>query len=122
MNPTFHADKPIYSQISGWMKKQMITGEWKGDDKLPSVREMGVMLSVNPNTVSRAYQELERTGYIYAKRGIGSFVTSDKAIFEQLKKELAEEITDRFLEEARSIGLDNEAAIELLTKRSSHHE
>ncbi|MBC1283921.1 GntR family transcriptional regulator [Listeria welshimeri] len=122
MNPTFHADKPIYSQISDWMKKQMITGEWKGDDKLPSVREMGVMLSVNPNTVSRAYQELERTGYIYAKRGMGSFVTSDKAIFEKLKKELAEEITDRFLEEARSIGLDNEAAIELLTKRSSHHE
>ncbi|MBF2507172.1 GntR family transcriptional regulator [Listeria welshimeri] len=122
MNPTFHADKPIYSQISDSMKKQMITGEWKGDDKLPSVREMGVMLSVNPNTVSRAYQELERAGYIYAKRGMGSFVTSDKAIFEQLKKELAEEITDRFLEEARSIGLDNEAAIELLTKRSSHHE
>ncbi|MBF2562143.1 GntR family transcriptional regulator [Listeria welshimeri] len=122
MNPTFHADKPIYSQISDWMKKQMITGEWKGDDKLPSVREMGVMLSVNPNTVSRAYQELERAGYIYAKRGMGSFVTSDKAIFEQLKKELAEEITDRFLEETRSIGLDNEAAIELLTKRSSHHE
>lgn len=122
MNPTFHADKPIYSQISDWMKKQMITGEWKGDDKLPSVREMGVMLSVNPNTVSRAYQELERAGYIYAKRGMGSFVTSDKAIFEQLKKELAKEITDRFLEEARSIGLDNEAAIELLTKRSSHHE
>ncbi|MBF2473899.1 GntR family transcriptional regulator [Listeria welshimeri] len=122
MNPTFHADKPIYSQISDWMKKQMITGEWKGDDKLPSVREMGVMLSVNPNTVSRAYQELERAGYIYAKRGMGSFVTSDKTIFEQLKKELAEEITDRFLEEARSIGLDNEAAIELLTKRSSHHE
>ncbi|MBC2043169.1 GntR family transcriptional regulator [Listeria welshimeri] len=122
MNPTFHADKPIYSQISDWMKKQMITGGWKGDDKLPSVREMGVMLSVNPNTVSRAYQELERAGYIYAKRGMGSFVTSDKAIFEQLKKELAEEITDRFLEEARSIGLDNEAAIELLTKRSSHHE
>ncbi|EAC8476373.1 GntR family transcriptional regulator [Listeria welshimeri] len=122
MNPTFQADKPIYSQISDWMKKQMITGEWKGDDKLPSVREMGVMLSVNPNTVSRAYQELERAGYIYAKRGMGSFVTSDKAIFEQLKKELAEEITDRFLEEARSIGLDNEAAIELLTKRSSYHE
>ncbi len=35
MNPTFHADKPIYSQISDWMKKQMITGEWKGEDKLP---------------------------------------------------------------------------------------
>ncbi|MBE0792289.1 GntR family transcriptional regulator, partial [Escherichia coli] len=45
MNPTFHADKPIYSQISDWMKKQMITGEWKGKDKLPSVREMGVQLA-----------------------------------------------------------------------------
>ncbi|ADB68672.1 TPA: GntR family transcriptional regulator [Listeria monocytogenes] len=122
MNPTFHADKPIYSQISDWMKKQMITGEWKGEDKLPSVREMGVQLAVNPNTVSRAYQELERAGYIYAKRGMGSFVTSDKALFDQLKIELADAITERFLEEAKSIGLDDQAAIELLIKRSRNHE
>ncbi|AIS60127.1 GntR family transcriptional regulator [Listeria ivanovii] len=122
MKPTFHTDKPIYSQICDWMKKKMVTREWKSDDKLPSVREMGASLAVNPNTVSRAYQELERAGYIYAKRGMGSFVTSEKAVFEQLKSELAEEIATRFLEEAESIGLNSQAAIELLTKRSTEHD
>ncbi|MBF2454887.1 GntR family transcriptional regulator [Listeria seeligeri] len=122
MKPTFHADKPIYSQICDWMKKKMITGEWKADEKLPSVREMGVMLAVNPNTVSRAYQELERGGYIYAKRGMGSFVTPEKAVFEQLQNDLAEEIATRFLEETESIGLNPQTAIELLTKRSTKHE
>ncbi|MBC1483363.1 GntR family transcriptional regulator [Listeria sp. FSL L7-1485] len=118
MKPTFHTDKPIYSQICDWMKKKMVTGEWKSDDKLPSVREMGASLAVNPNTVSRAYQELERAGYIYAKRGMGSFVTSERVVFEQLKSELADEMAERFLEEAESIGLTRQAAIELLTKRS----
>ncbi|MBM5609071.1 GntR family transcriptional regulator [Listeria ivanovii] len=122
MKPTFHTDKPIYSQICDWMKKKMVTREWKSDDKLPSVREMGASLAVNPNTVSRAYQELERAGYIYAKRGMGSFVTSEKAVFEQLKSELAEEIATRFLEEAESIGLNSQAAIELLTKKSTEHD
>ncbi len=122
MKPTFHTDKPIYSQICDWMKKKMVTEEWKADDKLPSVREMGATLTVNPNTVSRAYQELERAGYIYAKRGMGSFVTSEKAVFEQLKNELAKAIAARFLEETESIGLDKQAAIELLSKWGAEND
>lgn len=122
MKPTFHTDKPIYSQICDWMKKKMVTEEWKADDKLPSVREMGATLAVNPNTVSRAYQELERAGYIYAKRGMGSFVTSEKAVFEQLKNELAKAIAARFLEETESIGLDKQAAIELLSKWGAEND
>lgn len=100
----------------------MVTEEWKADDKLPSVREMGATLAVNPNTVSRAYQELERAGYIYAKRGMGSFVTSEKAVFEQLKNELAKAIAARFLEETESIGLDKQAAIELLSKWGAEND
>lgn len=73
----FHEDKPIYLQIAELLSEQILTGQWPPEDKIPSVREMGVTLQVNPNTVLRTYDFLQQKAIIYNKRGIGYFVEKD---------------------------------------------
>ena len=67
---------PIYEQIVQNFKRAVFAGILKPDEKLPSVREIAIKLSVNPNTVSRAYMELERENMVYTQRGRGTFVKS----------------------------------------------
>lgn len=69
------SDKPIYEQIIDNIKELSLKDILKPDDKLPSVRQMASMLSVNPNTVSKAYQELERQNIIHTIRGRGTFIS-----------------------------------------------
>jgi len=85
------SDKPIYEQIIDSIKELSLKHILKPDDKLPSVRQMASMLSVNPNTVSKAYQELERQKIIYTVRGRGTFMSaySERPIdYERLEKAL----------------------------------
>ena len=70
----FNDKTPIYLQIMDLIKMDIVTGKLKARDKLPSVREMASNLKVNPNTLQRAYQELERLGIVYTQRGMGTFV------------------------------------------------
>lgn len=71
------SDKPIYEQIIDNIKELSLKKILKPDDKLPSVRQMATMLSINPNTVSKAYQELERQKITHTIRGRGTFISSD---------------------------------------------
>lgn len=73
----FHDDKPIYLQIAERLSEQILTGHWPPNEKIPSVREMGVSLQVNPNTALRTYDFMQQRGIIYNKRGIGYFVEED---------------------------------------------
>jgi len=73
----FHDDKPIYLQIAELLSEQILTGQWPSNEKIPSVREMGVSLQVNPNTALRTYDFMQQRGIIYNKRGIGYFVEED---------------------------------------------
>lgn len=66
--------RPIYEQIVDKLKSLMVYGALKEDEQLPSVRELAAMLTINPNTIQKAYKELENEGYIYSVRGKGSFV------------------------------------------------
>lgn len=70
--------KPLHEQIETKMRSLIICGALKADEKLPSVRELSVELTVNPNTVQRAYKELESEGVIYSIRGKGNFVSGTK--------------------------------------------
>lgn len=97
----FEDHKPIYLQIADTLCDKIISQEWLEEQRIPSVREMGSLLGVNPNTVIRSYDYLQGEEIIYNKRGIGYFVNSDakKIIFDQRKKHfLKNEIPTLFKE------------------------
>lgn len=73
----FKENLPIYLQIADWACERMLLGQWPPGEKIPSVRELGVSVQVNPNTVVRAYEILEQKNIISNRRGIGYFVAAD---------------------------------------------
>lgn len=73
----FKENLPIYLQIADWACERILVGQWPPDEKIPSVRELGVSVQVNPNTVVRAYEILEQKNIISNRRGIGYFVAAD---------------------------------------------
>lgn len=91
--------RPIYVQIVDEIRRAVVVGSLAPDESLPSVRELASRLQVNPNTVSRAYRELERQGVVYVQRGRGTFV-ADGGTGEDRRKELAGQVARRALREA----------------------
>mgnify|MGYP000093222384 FL=1 len=67
----YRDSRPIYEQIRDGLRKLIVTGALSADEKLPSVRALAAQLAINPNTIQRAYTELERQGYIYSDEGKG---------------------------------------------------
>lgn len=110
----FNDNQPIYQQIITYVKVKIIIEEWKLNEKLPSVRDLAVTLNVNPNTVQRAYTELEREEYIYSKRGMGNFVTDNKERILNLSKSIAEKKVRQFLKEMKDIGLTIDEIVKLI--------
>ena len=78
----FSASKPIYRQIAEQLFKKMIRGEIKPGEKLPSVRELAVQTQVNPNTIQRTYNEMERMGVVETRRGQGTFVVEHTEVID----------------------------------------
>ena len=70
----YRDSRPVYEQIVDGFKKLIVTGLIKKDEKMPSVRELAAQYAINPNTIQRAYRDLENEGYIYSVPGRGSFV------------------------------------------------
>jgi GntR family transcriptional regulator len=116
MDSEFDDKKPIYLQIMDIIKRDIVTEKIKGGDKLPSVREMASNLKVNPNTLQRAYQELERLGIIYTQRGTGTFVGVDSIMINNLKKEMSKEIIDSFLLSMKNLGFSEREIINALVE------
>ena len=83
--------RPIYEQIKNGLKRLIVTGALKEGDKLPSVRSLATELAINPNTIQKAYNELENAGVIYAVKGKGNFVADDAA---KLKEEKLRALLD----------------------------
>ena len=75
LNLNFRDTKPIYIQIKDGIKKLIITGAICADEKVPSVRELAESLAINPNTIQKAYKELETEGYLYSVSGRGTFAS-----------------------------------------------
>jgi len=90
--------RPIYEQVKFGLRRLILTGVLLPDDKMPSVRELSAQLAINPNTVQRAYRDLEAEGYIYSVPGKGSFVAADKQVDQSrvnaLLKQLDEAVTE----------------------------
>lgn len=80
--------RPIYEQVTDRFKMLILRGVLCPDEKIPSVRNLAVDLSINPNTIQRAYSELERQGYIYTVKGKGNFVADDKELLLKYREEI----------------------------------
>ena len=94
---------PIYEQIKNGLKRLIVTGAMKEGDKLPSVRALATELAINPNTIQKAYNELENEGYIYSVPGKGSFASGEIKADEHRKKELKQRIRE-LIAELRFLG------------------
>ena len=75
INLNYRDSRPIYEQIKDGLRKLVMTGAYSPNERLPSVRELASSLAINPNTIQRAYKDLEAEGYIYTVAGKGSFAS-----------------------------------------------
>ena len=88
----FTSDRPVYLQIAERITKSVLSGEYKPGEQIPSVRQLALEAAVNPNTVQRAFSELENNGLIISKNTIGRFVTDDTEILESCSNALAKKL------------------------------
>lgn len=86
MGIEFDNNQPIYLQIMNYIKGEIITGKLKPGDKIPSVRELAAELQINPNTVQRTFQELERETIVETRRGMGRYVTGSEETILTVKR------------------------------------
>lgn len=96
--------RPIYEQIAERFKTLILKGVMQPDEQMPSVRSLAMELSINPNTIQKAYAELERQDFIYTVKGRGSFVSGNKELVERRKKEYVEQIL-KLVKEVLEIGM-----------------
>ena len=113
---SFQADTPIYTQLVARLQEQIVSGAYPPGSKLPSVRELAADAGVNPNTVQRAFAELERLGLIYTQRTSGKFVTEDAAAIDAARRALAEGQTRQYLAAMAALGFDRAALITFLNQ------
>lgn len=110
MEYIFNNETPIYLQLVEKLKMQIVSGELKQGQRIPSVRELALVARVNPNTMQRALAELESQGLVYTERTNGKFVTQNQKLIHQTKKELAKEKVQKYLDDMKNIGITYEQA------------
>ena len=106
----FNAHKPIYLQICTQLYEKILSGDLKADDRLLSVRELGIELGVNPNTIMRSYELMQNAGIIYNKRGIGYFIANEAKdlVLKQMKEEFINEELPQVIKKMKLLGITNE--------------
>lgn len=118
----FESNLPIYIQIMNLIKTKIVSGELGRGDKLPSVRELSKELKVNPNTIQRAYQELERDEFVYTQRGMGTFVTENTETIQNVKRSMATGLIDQFFSEMKNLGFTTDEIKEMVSQWLAEEE
>jgi len=113
------SDAPIYSQLIEHIKLGIVSGEFPPGGKLPSVRDLAGEAGVNPNTMQRAFTELEREGLVNAQRTSGRYVTEDHEMIEETKKDLARAKIKDFLEAMTRLGYGADEIAALVSEQAS---
>ncbi len=114
MNYSFDNERPIYVQLVEIIRMDIVSGKYQKGERMPSVRELALIMKVNPNTMQKALQELENEKLIYTERTNGKFVTTDKKIILDAKEQLAKKITNNYLNQMGNIGITKEEVIKYL--------
>lgn len=120
MNWQFDNNLPIYTQIVYKYRLAIASGEFQPGEKLAAVRDVAFQAGVNPNTMQRAFQELERLGLVYTQRSSGRFVTEDMGIISDTRNKLAEEFVDRFMKSMSGLGLGRKQIIDLINHKKEY--
>lgn len=112
----YNEHKPIYLQNVDLMQEKIVRGEWPEEERIPSVREMGTLVGVNPNTIVRSYQLLESQEIIYNKRGLGYYVKMGAVarIKDNVKREFITKVLPCFKARAAMLGITKDELIKLL--------
>ncbi len=113
--PDFDSSKPIYQQIAEDILKQAVRGELLPGDRIPSARDYASQKLVNPNTVARAYQDLEREGLVTTRRGLGNYLTDDTSRIAAARQELARRSLETCAKDLRDLGFNKTEIRRLLT-------
>lgn len=108
MTDIFQSTQPIYSQLADRINRQILRGELKPGDKLPSVRDLALQVNVNPNTVQRTYRELEGMEIVESKRGQGTFVTENEEILSTMRERLKKDEISQFVKGMHAMGYSDE--------------
>lgn len=114
MEYIFDNERPIYIQLVEMIRIDIVSGKFKKGQRLPSVRELALTMKVNPNTMQKALVELEDEKLIYTERTNGKYVTEDEELIEKIKKELAQEKVNNYLNSMKNIGISYDLAIKYL--------
>lgn len=115
-------DRPIYAQLVERIQMQIVSGYYQPGGKLPSVRELAATAAVNPNTMQKAFAELERSGLINTQRTNGRTVTEDEELIRSVKAGLAKEHVDTYFSKMKEIGYLRKEAVALIEESMEGEE
>ena len=118
----FDNDMPIYTQLVGQIKFAIVSGALLPGSRMMTVRDLALEAGVNPNTMQRALQQLEREGLVYSQRSSGRVVTEDVGVIDRAKAALAAEHIRRFRASMGSLGYSREEMIQLLEGSGEEEE
>lgn len=110
----FNNRSPVYEQIIEMYKQKIVSGDFQPGQEMPSRRELATQLKVNPNTVQRAYKEMEGLGLIFTDGNSLSKITDNQSKIQALRQEILEEALRTFIETVRKVGLEDKAVLKLI--------
>ncbi|MCU7556200.1 GntR family transcriptional regulator [Macrococcus capreoli] len=113
---------PIYEQLISAFKLQIMNGVLQTDEQLPSVRQLAQELTINPNTIQKAYRELERLGFTYSVPGKGSFVNKVEDTVQKERIEMLTESLEKIVQELLFLGLTKEDIIDKIKDMRGDHD
>lgn len=115
----FNEERPIFLQLAEIFIQELVSGEIKKSDKLPSVREIAKTYKVNPNTVTRSIDELVGTGLFEVKRGMGTYVIDDEAKIKEKRHSYIKKRVENTLEEFQNLGIDKNEFVKLIMENDN---
>lgn len=111
----FVNDRPIYAQIVEQIQLKILSGEYKPGQRLTSIREMAAEAAVNPNTMQRAFSELEQSGLVCAKRTSGRFISEDEKKIAEVRHQYARKSVLEFIDQMNGLGYSSSQMINLMS-------
>ena len=109
----YRDSRPLYQQVKDSLRRMMLTGLLEPDEKLPSVRSLATQLAINPNTIQRAYMQLEQEGLIYPVKGTGNFIADSEEVRKLSKASYIKELKT-LIQKGKAMGMEAEELIYII--------